>query len=62
MNDYRPDWIGAIGAGIAALISFAIANALVKRPRNQTKFYLIFVTFVCVLAFAIREALRLFGI
>jgi hypothetical protein len=30
MNDYRPDWIGAVGAGIAALISFAIAKGLVK--------------------------------
>jgi len=42
MNDFRPDWIGAIGAGIAAFISLPIANRFVPRTRNQTMFYVVF--------------------
>jgi hypothetical protein len=62
MNDFRPDWIGAIGAGIAAFIFLPIANRFVPRTRNQTMFYVVFGICIFVLSLTIRAVLRLFGI
>lgn len=62
MNDFRPDWIGAVGAGIAALISLAIAKRIVKGEPNQPMYYLIFGACTIVLSLAIRELLRLLGL
>ena len=58
MNDFRPDWLGAVGAGVAALLSFAIAKSLVDRTRRRTAFYLVLGLSTFVLSLAIREALR----
>lgn len=62
MDAYRPDWLGAIGAGIAALISFAIAKGVTNRTRNPTVFYAVLAAGTFVLSLAIRELLRFFGI
>jgi len=59
---YRPDWIGAIGAGIAALLSFSIAKGLVKGKSNRPMFYLVLGLCAFVLSLTIREVLRRFGI
>lgn len=62
MNDYRPDWIGAIGAGISVLIALAIAKGVTRRRRNQTLYYVVLVSCTVVFSLAIREALRYFGV
>jgi DNA-binding MarR family transcriptional regulator len=62
LNDYRPDWIGAVSAGISALISFAIAKGFVKGTQNQLKFYLVLGACTVVLSLAAREVLRYLGI
>ena len=62
MNEYRPDWIGAIGAGIATLIVISIAKSRVKGRLNRPRFYAVVGVGTFVLSLAAREVLRLFGV
>jgi len=62
MNEYRPDWIGAIGAGIATLTAIAITKSRGKGRLNGPRFYAVLGVGTFVIALAAREVLRLFGV
>ena len=61
MSAYQVDWIGAIGAGISAVVAFLIATRLVKVTRGAT-FYILFAVITFALSLGLRLALRSIGI
>jgi riboflavin transporter FmnP len=61
MNGYQPDWIGAIGAGIAGVVAFVIARAVMRRSSGMG-FYVVVGLLAAVLALGLRVLLRYFGI
>jgi hypothetical protein len=61
MTHYQVDWIGAIGAGISAVIAFSIAK-LFFRSANGVVFYLVVGAITVALSLGFRSALRSIGI
>jgi crotonobetainyl-CoA:carnitine CoA-transferase CaiB-like acyl-CoA transferase len=61
MNGYQADWIGAIGAGIAAVVAFLVANAILRRS-NGKGFYVVVGLLTVVFSLGLRMLLRYFGI
>jgi hypothetical protein len=61
MNGYQPDWIGAIGAGIACVVAFLIARAFMQRSTG-IGFYVVVGVLAAVLALGLRLLLRYFGL
>jgi hypothetical protein len=61
VNAYQPDWIGAIGAGIAGVVAFVIARA-VMRKSSGIGFYVAVGLLAAVLALGLRMLLRYVGI
>jgi hypothetical protein len=59
--DYQVDWIGAIGAGVAAVVAFLIAKQFLKAA-SGTVFYLVVGVITFVLALGFRSVLRSVGI
>ena len=55
------DWIGAIGAGISAVIAFLIAKLLLKTVSGAL-FYLVVGVMTFVLSLGLRLVLRSLGI
>lgn len=62
MNGYRPDWIGALTAGIAIGLSIFICTRIWPQPDRRMRVMLIAVGIGSVLAIVGRTALRHFGI
>jgi hypothetical protein len=60
MIGYQVDWIGAIGAGISAVIAFLIAKLLFKVARGAA-FYLVVGVITFVLSLGLRLVLRSLG-
>jgi hypothetical protein len=61
MNGYQVDWVGALSAGVAAVISFFLAKILFPRQVGM-RFYLVVGVVAGVLSFVFRELLRQVGI
>jgi crotonobetainyl-CoA:carnitine CoA-transferase CaiB-like acyl-CoA transferase len=61
MNGYQADWIGAIGAGIAAVVAFLVAKAILRRS-NGKGFYVVVGLLTVVFSLGLRTLLRYFGI
>lgn len=61
MPGYRVDWIGAIAAGISAVVAFFLAKLLFKAASGPM-FYLFVGVITFVLALGFRSALRSIGI
>lgn len=61
MNGYRMDWVGAIGAGVCAVIAFLIVRLFFKTPSGAL-FYLVVGVLTFVLALGLRSVLRAAGI
>jgi hypothetical protein len=61
MTGYQPDWIGAVGAGIAGVVAFVIARAVMRRS-SGIGFYVVVGVLAAVLALGLRLLLRSFGI
>lgn len=61
MNEYHPDWVGAIGAGIGGIFAFLVASAIFQR-RSGVAFYLVVGLLVFAFSLGIRVVLRYFGI
>jgi hypothetical protein len=61
MIDYQVDWIGAIGAGLSAVIAFLIAKLLFK-VASGAMFYLVVGVLTFVLSLGLRSVLRSVGI
>jgi hypothetical protein len=61
MIGYQVDWIGAIGAGLSALIAFLIAKLWLKKTSGKV-FYLVFGITTIALSLGLRLALRFLGI
>jgi hypothetical protein len=60
MNGYRPDLIGAVTAGIAAVIAFGLTKTLFPRMSSKITYLVVgFLTLLLSLAF--RFLLRHFG-
>jgi high-affinity Fe2+/Pb2+ permease len=61
MNNYQIDWIGAIAAGIAAVIAFFVTKTIL--PRLSGKITYVVVGFLTLLlSLGLRLLLRHFGI
>jgi hypothetical protein len=61
MIGYQVDWIGAVGAGISAVIAFLIAKLWFK-VASGTVFYLVVGAITFVLSLGLRLILRSLGI
>jgi len=61
MNGYQADWIGAIAAGIAAVVAFLVAKAILRRS-NGKGFYVVVGLLTVVFSLGLRTLLRYFGI
>jgi high-affinity Fe2+/Pb2+ permease len=61
MNGYQADWVGAIGAGISAVIAFFIAKLFFKTG-NGVLFYLVVGVLTFVLSLGLRSVLRSAGV
>jgi len=61
MEGYHPDWVGAITAGISAVIALTLAKAIFPRA-GGARFYVTAGVLIAVIALALRELLRRFGI
>jgi hypothetical protein len=61
MIGYQMDWIGAIGAGVSAVIAFSIAKLLFKAASGAV-FYLVVGVLTFVLSLGLRLVLRSLGI
>jgi hypothetical protein len=61
MIGYQMDWIGAIGAGISAVIAFLIAKLLLKTVSGAI-FYLVVGVMTFVLSLGLGLVLRSLGI
>ena len=61
MLDYQVDWIGAIGAGLSAVIAFLIAKLLFK-VASGAMFYLVVGVLTFLLSLGLRSVLRSVGI
>ena len=61
MFAYQVDWIGAIGAGVSAVIAFLIAKLLFKTASGAV-FYLVVGVLTFVLSLGLRSGLRSIGI
>jgi hypothetical protein len=61
MNGYQPDWVGAIAAGIAAVVAFFLTRTIFPRLSGKLTYA---VVGILTLSFAlvIRLVLRHFGI
>jgi hypothetical protein len=60
MNGYQVDWVGAIGAGISAVIAFLIAKLFFK-SKSGALFYLVVGMLTFALALGLRAVLRSAG-
>ena len=60
MKGYQIDWLGAIGAGISAVIAFLIVRRFFKTPSGAL-FYLAVGLLTFVLSLALRSVLRSAG-
>jgi hypothetical protein len=60
MGGYQVDWIGAVGAGISAMVAFAIARQVVKKPGGAV--YVTAGVLTVVLSLGLRSALRYVGV
>jgi hypothetical protein len=61
MNGYHLDWVGAVGAGISAVIAFLIVKLFFKNPSGAL-FYLVVGVITFVLSLGLRSALRSAGV
>ena len=61
MIGYQVDWIGAIGAGVSAVIAFLIAKLLFKAASGAV-FYLVVGVLTFVLSLGLQSVLRSLGI
>jgi hypothetical protein len=61
MIGYQMDWIGAVGAGISAVIAFLIVKLLLKTSSGPT-FYIVVGIMTFVLSLGLRLVLRSLGI
>jgi hypothetical protein len=61
MPGHQVDWIGAVGAGISAVIAFAIARHMVKGPGGAA-FYVVAGVLTVLLSLALRSVLRYRGV
>ena len=61
MNNYQVDWVGAVGAGISAVIAFLIVKLFFKAS-SGVLFYLIVGVLTFVLSLGLRSVLRSIGI
>jgi hypothetical protein len=61
MTGYQVDWIGAIGAGVSAVIAFSIAR-LFFRSASGLVFYLVVGVLTVALSLGLRSVLRSIGI
>ena len=61
MNGYQLDWVGAIGAGISAVIAFLIVKLFFK-TRSGALFYVVVGVLTFVLSLGLRSVLRSAGI
>jgi hypothetical protein len=61
MNGYRTDWVGAIAAGIAAVIAFFLAKTIFPRSSGKLT-YVIVGILTLVFSLVLRLMLRYFGI
>ena len=61
MIDYQVDWMGAIGAGVCAVIAFLVARLFFK-VASGAMFYLVVGVLTFVLSLGLRSVLRSVGI
>jgi hypothetical protein len=61
MIAYQIDWIGAIGAGISAVIAFLIARLFFK-VASGVVFYMVVGVITFVLSLGLRSVLRSIGV
>jgi hypothetical protein len=61
MDGYQVDWVGAIAAGIAAILSFLITKAIFHRLSGKIT-YLVVGLLTLLFSLALRLLLRHFGI
>ncbi len=61
MIGYQVDWIGAVGAGVCAVIAFLFAKLFFKMA-SGAMFYLVVGVLTFVLSLGLRSALRSVGI
>jgi hypothetical protein len=61
MIGYQADWIGAIAAGVSAVIAFWIAR-LLFRAASGAMFYVVVGVLTFVLSLGLRSVLRFVGI
>jgi hypothetical protein len=61
VNNYQVDWVGAVGAGISAVIAFLIVKLFFKAS-SGVLFYLIVGVLTFVLSLGLRSVLRSIGI
>ena len=62
MNGYRPDWVGALTAGVAIGLSLFIGTRIWPQQDRRKKVIFIAVAIGAVLAVAARTVMRRFGI
>jgi hypothetical protein len=61
MSGYQVDWVGAIGAGISAVIAFLVVRLFFKTASGAL-FYLVVGVLTFVLSLGLRSVLRSTGI
>ncbi len=61
MSGYHVDWVGAISAGVAAVIAFVLIRSAFPRLIG-VRFYLVVGLLIAVLSLVLREVLRHIGI
>jgi hypothetical protein len=60
MNGYQPDWVGAIAAGIAAVVAFFLTKTIFPRLSGKMT-YLVVGFLTLLLSLVLRLLLRHFG-
>jgi hypothetical protein len=61
MSGYQVDWIGALGAGISAVVAFAIARHAVKKSGGAA-FYVVAGVLTVLLSLGLRSVMRYLGV
>jgi len=61
MNDYRTDWVGAIAAGIAAVVAFFLTKTIFPRLSGKLT-YVVVGILTLLFSLLLRLVLRHFGI
>ena len=61
INSYRIDWVGALAAGVSAILALLLTKQFFPRSSGGT-FYLIAGALTVILSLLLRLLLRYFGI